>query len=114
MTLQDLIQTLNLRVLTRPKNFSLLTPQLGYASDLLSYVMANAKHGSLWVTLQAHANIVAIGALLELTAIIISENGQPDAETIAKANAEGVTLLSSSQSTFAIAGRLWELGLRNE
>jgi predicted transcriptional regulator len=47
-----------------------------------------------------------------LSAVIITEGGRPDQETIAKANEEGVTLLSTEKSTFYVAGRLWELGLR--
>jgi len=35
----------------------------GYVSDLLSDVMANAKAGDLWVTLQTHQNIVAVASL---------------------------------------------------
>ncbi len=86
MTLQEIIKALDLKVLTDPKDFSSITPTCGYASDLLSCVMAGASHQGIWVTLQAHNNIVAVAALLELSAVIITENAQPEAETIAKAN----------------------------
>ncbi len=112
MTLQEIIERLELKVLTEPKDFKSITPNAGYASDLLSCVMAGAKARGLWVTLQAHTNIVAVAALVELAAIVITENAQPDAATIAKANEEGVTLLSTGKPTFAIAGQLWEMGLR--
>jgi hypothetical protein len=112
MTLQDIIEKLGLRVLTEPKDFSQVTPVSGYASDLLSCVMTGAKHGGLWVTLQAHGNIVAVAALVELAAVIITEDAKPDLATIAKANEQEVTLLSASQPSFVIAGRLWEMGLR--
>ena len=68
-------------------------PTGGYSSDLLSCVMAGAKKGNIWITLQAHLNIVAIAALNEVAAIIITENAQPDAASIAKANEQGVILL---------------------
>lgn len=112
MTLQEIIDRLGLKTLTEARDFSSVTPDAGYASDLLSCVMAGAKQHGLWVTLQAHNNIVAVAALLELSAIIISENAQPDAATIAKANDEGVTLLSTDKPTFTIVGELWEMGLR--
>ncbi len=73
MTLQEIIETLGLRVLTEPKEFDQITPVSGYTSDLLSCVMTGAKRGGLWVTLQAHGNIVAVAALLELAAIIVTE-----------------------------------------
>jgi hypothetical protein len=112
MTLQDIIDQLNLMVITDPKDFKAIQPSSGYVSDLLSCVMAGAQHAGLWVTLQAHINIVAVAALLEISAVIITENAQPDSATIAKANQEGVILLSSNKTSFHITGKLWEMGLR--
>jgi hypothetical protein len=112
MTLHEIIEQLNLMLLTDPKNFKEIQPSSGYTSDLLSCVMAGAQHAGIWVTLQAHINIVAVAALLELSAVIITENAQPDSATIAKANQEGVILLSSNKTSFQITGKLWEMGLR--
>jgi hypothetical protein len=112
MTLEEIIQTLNLNVLTTPKDFSAVTPSTGYTSDLLSCVMAGASRQAIWITLQAHTNIVAVAALLDLSAIIITEGAMPEPETIEKANTEGITLLSTSQPTYPIVGALWEMGLR--
>jgi hypothetical protein len=113
MTLQEIIKELNLTPLTEKKDFSQIIPTSGYASDLLSCVMASARHKAIWVTLQAHTNVVAVGALLELSAIIITEGAIPDQDTIAKANEESVTLLATDRPTFYVAGRLWALGLRD-
>src|SRR5512136_168181 len=112
MTLQDVIDQLNLAVLTQSGNFSEVTPTGGYTSDLLSCVMAGAQKGAVWVTLQAHLNIVAVAALLEMSAVIITEGAQPEAATVTKANEEGIVLLSTDRQSFEIVGRLWELGLR--
>jgi hypothetical protein len=111
MNLDEIIKELDLEVLTDPKDFSQDAVSGGYASDLLSCVMSTAKKGNLWLTLQAHINIVAVAALLELSAVIITENAQPDAATIHKANLQDVTLLSSSQDTYTLAGKLWSLGI---
>lgn len=113
-TLQNIIDQLGLIVLTEGRDFSQVTPASGYASDLLSCVMAGAQKRSVWVTLQAHANIVAIAALLDLSAIIITEGAMPDAASIARANEEGINLLSTQKPTFTVVGRLWEMGLRTE
>ena len=113
MNLQQIIDQLNLTVLTEPRDFTSLIPVGGYSSDLLSCVMAGAKKGFVWTTLQAHLNIVAVAALTEVAAVIITENAQPDVASIDKANAQGVVLLSTSQRTFEINGKLWELGIRN-
>jgi hypothetical protein len=113
MNLQQLIDQLNLKVLTEPLHFGEVTPTGGYVSDLLSCVMAGAKKGHLWITLQAHLNIVAVAALNEVSAVIITENAQPDAASIAKANQQGVVLLSTPQSSYEVSGKLWEMGIRN-
>ena len=75
--------------------------------------MAGAQKGSIWITLQSHLNIVAVAALNEVAAIIITENAHPDAASIARANEQGVILLSTSQPTYEISGRLWQMGIHN-
>lgn len=112
MTLQEIIEKLNLTLLTDSKDFSEITPSGGYVSDLLSCVMAGAKNNEIWVTLQAHINIVAVAALLELSAVIITEAAAPDPATILKANEQSITLLSTPQPSYAVVGQLWELGLK--
>ncbi len=112
MNLQDIIQNLGLKVLTAPANFSAVRPTGGYAADLLSCVMAGAKSGNLWVTLQAHINIVAIASLTETCAVIITDNTQPAPEVIAKADEQGVVLLGTPEPTYKVVGKLWELGIR--
>jgi predicted transcriptional regulator len=111
MTLAEIIQLLNLTLLTDENNFSQVTPQGAYAADLLSCVMAGAPFGGIWITLQAHSNIVAVAALREQAAVIISEGAQPDEATIARANLENIPLFSTPESTYTIAGKLWELGI---
>ena len=113
MNLQQIIDRLNLTLLTEPRDFASIQPEGGYTSDLLSCVMAGAKSNYIWITLQSHLNIVAVAALLEVAAVIITENAQPDAASIAKANQQGVILLSTSQATYDVNGKLWEMGIRN-
>ena len=112
MNLQQIIESLELKPLTEPQEYSAIEPTCGYASDLLSCVMAGAPKKSLWVTLQAHGNILAVATLLDLSAIIITEGAQPDQTTIDKAREENVILLSTEAPTFYVIGKLWELGLR--
>ncbi|MGQ9500663.1 MAG: hypothetical protein ACUVSF_00945 [Anaerolineae bacterium] len=113
MTLQEIVAQLNLTCLTNPRDFSAVQIRSGYASDLLSCVMAGARHHGVWVTLQSHSNIVAVAALLELSAVIITEGTRPDQDTIDKANEEGVNLFLTDKPTFWVVGKLWELGIRD-
>jgi hypothetical protein len=112
MNLNEIIQKLNLKVLTEPQDFSSMPVKSGYCSDLLSCVMTGAEPEGVWITLMAHSNIIAVAALLDLSAIIITEDAQPDPDTIEKANQKGVTLLSTPVPNFTAVGQLWELGLR--
>ena len=114
MNLQQIIERLDLNLLTDSRDFAGIQPEGGYTSDLLSCVMSGAKNQYIWVTLQAHLNIVAVAALLDVAAIIITENAQPDAETIAKANDQGVILLSTHMPNFEVDGKLWEMGIRGK
>ncbi len=80
--------------------------------DLLSHVMAQGRHGQLWVTIQTHPNIIAVAALAGLSGIVIAAGFEPDADAVARADEEGIPLFTSGASAFTIAGRLYELGVR--
>jgi hypothetical protein len=113
MNLSQIIQNLDLKLLTEPKDFDQIFPKFGYASDLLSCVIAGAPHEGIWVTIQAHVNVIAVATLLELSAVIITEGAIPDEATILKANTEEITLLSTNANSFHVVGKLWELGIRS-
>ena len=57
----------------------------GYASDLLSDVLAHSLEGDLWVTRQTHLNIVAIAVMRDLSGILLVSGAEPDPDTVAKA-----------------------------
>jgi hypothetical protein len=84
----------------------------GYASDLLSDVMANAGAGALWITIQTHANIAAVCSLNDLAGVVVANGRQPSEDTLAKAREEGVNVLLSALSTFDLAGELYKLGIK--
>ncbi len=113
MTLKQIIQALELDILTAPKEVAEITPTCGYVSDMLSCVMTGAKTQSLWVTLQAHNNIVAVASLLDIAAVIITEGAKPDEKTLQKAKEEGIILLSTPHNSFYVVGKLWEMGIRD-
>lgn len=83
----------------------------GYASDLLSCVMAGAQAGNVWVTLQAHMNVVAVAALLDLACVIITDGAQMDEAALARADEKGIPTLLTEQSTYTVVTRLAALGI---
>lgn len=110
MKVEDLVAALGLRVLAGQPSLQREVSG-GYAADLLSCAMARARAGNVWVTLQAHANVVAVASLLDLAAVIITEGTEPDAATREKAEEEGVVLLSTPQTTYAVVAEMARLGI---
>jgi hypothetical protein len=86
----------------------------GYVSDLLSDVIAGAKEGDLWVTLQLHQNIVAVAFLNNLAGIVIVGGRQPDPDTLKKGEEQAVPILTTSLTAYEVAGRLYEMGIRRK
>lgn len=82
-----------------------------YIGDLLSNVMANAKAGDVWLTVQTHSNVVAIAVLLNLAGIVIVEGHRPHPETLKKAQEEGIALFGTSLSAYELACRFGTLGI---
>ena len=83
----------------------------GYASDLLSDVIANAREGDLWVTLQTHQNTVAVGSMKDLAGIVLVNGREPEAGTVQKAREQDLPLLVSALPAFELIGRLYNFGL---
>lgn len=71
--------------------------------------MMRAKEGDLWFTLHGHVNIVAAGAVAGVTGIVITGGRKPEAKTLVKAKEEGINVFGADESTFEIAGKLYEL-----
>ncbi len=111
MRLDELVQALSLEVKTPGIDLSREITG-AYVSDLLSDVMGNAREGFLWVTLQVHLNIIAVASLKGLGGIVLVNNRTPDEETLRKAVAENIPVLTSPLPTFELVGRLYSLGLR--
>ena len=84
----------------------------GYASDLLSDVMAGAREGDLWVTLQGHQNVVAVAAMAQLAGIVLIGGREPAENAIEKAENEGIPILTTPRTTFETVAGLHDLGIR--
>lgn len=112
MNLKQISDQLNLHLLTNQSGFDEMPVESAYTSDLLSCVMAGAKPACVWVTLQAHMNVIAVATLLEISAVIITEGAMPDQAVLQKANEQGVILFSSPETSYTVCGRLWEMGVR--
>jgi len=110
MRLSDVVADLPLEVINGEECLDIAVTG-GYASDLLSNVMGQAKPGNIWVTVQAHQNIVAVASLAGLAAVIIAGGMRPEKDTVAKAKKEGVVLIVSSLPAFEVVGLLYKMGI---
>jgi len=111
--LRNVIENLKIEPLTSHQSLDRAVSS-GYASDLLSCVIKGAKKDTIWVTLQSHLNVVAVASLLGLAGVIITEGNRPDQETIAKAENEGVILMTTSKTTFTVVGELTSMAIKGE
>jgi hypothetical protein len=110
MKLNQLIEKLNLTVQIPSSNVD-VEVNGGYISDMLSDVMAHAKRGDIWITLQIHQNTVAVATLKELAGIILINGKQPAPETVKKAEEEGVPILTSESTAFELICDLCKMGI---
>ncbi|MGI6642450.1 MAG: hypothetical protein ACOX3V_00295 [Bacillota bacterium] len=106
MLVGDFASKFSLKVLAMSREGSRRPIEGGFVGDVLSHVMANALPGYVWVTVQTHENIVAVASLLDVACVVVCQRELPS-EVIKKADAQGVTLLWSGDSAFALCGRMY-------
>ena len=108
MTVREIAEKLNLKVFSGEAGLDREVTG-GYVSDLLSDVMGFAKDGSVWVTLQTHKNVMAIATLKELAAVVIVKGFEPEEDAKEVSEEEGIPILGSSEQTFELVGRIYNL-----
>jgi len=111
MKLQEIIEKLNLQVLTKSEAKNV---QGVFISDLLSDVMTSANAGDLWLTVQTHHNIIAVANLVNIAAIVVTHGKKVPEETITLGNRYHVIILSTPKTIFEIASSLNAIGLKSQ
>lgn len=107
MKISEMIEKLGLTVLSAPSDKE--TPVAGgYASDMLSDVIANAEKDCVWITIQTHANVIAVASLKDLAAVVITGGHEPEESTIDIAVKKNVCVLGTKKTTFETAGELYD------
>ena len=77
-----------------------------YCGDLLSDVLANAKPGAVWFTIQGHVNVIAVAQLRDLACVVLVNGVAPDPQTMAKAKSQGVNLCGTEESSAVLCMKL--------
>ena len=108
MTTEEIIVKLDLKSLSKFEHRDI---DGVFVSDMLSDVMAGAKSGNLWVTVQTHKSIIPAANLVDVSAVIITSGKQVPQETIELANQHDIAVLVTELPTFELVGKLYALGL---
>ncbi|KWW32044.1 MAG: thiamine biosynthesis protein ThiC [bacterium P3] len=108
MTVKDLVEKLNLQVLSGAQGLDREIDGC-YVSDLLSDVMGNAESGNVWVTLQTHKNVMAIASLKELACVVLVKGLTASDDTYEQSNEEGIPFLGTTMQTYETVGKIYRL-----
>ena len=100
MTVKEFAKAFDLEILCMPDAEREIKG--GYAGDLLSWVMGRLDADSAWVTIMSNVNIIAVATLADPSCIILSEGVAPDEGVLARAEQQGINLLSSGKATFEV------------
>ena len=82
-----------------------------FCCDLLSIAMSKAPEDSVWVTVMGNKNTLAVASLADVACIVLAEGVSLDEGTLAKAEEEGIAVLSTTLPVFDIALEIYEAGL---
>ena len=108
MTVNEMAQKIGLKSLSTYEDRSVTGV---FVSDMVSDVMAGAKSGNLWLTVQTHKSIVPAANLVDVSAVIVTGGKDVPAETTELASKFNIAILSSDLPTFELVGKLYQLGL---
>lgn len=107
MTLGDIVKKLKLKTVVE-KNLDHVIRNV-YTGDLLSDVMANGEEGSVFVTIQAHKNSIAVATLKDFPAIIICNGREIPEDMAAAGEEECVGIFQTDMDAFHVSGCLYNL-----
>ena len=107
MIVKELVEKLNLKVLVEGDLDREITG--GYCGDLLSWVMGRAKAGDCWFTVMGNINAIGVCVLADCACIVLCENATLDDNAKARAEMQGVSILSSEENAYTLAIKLGEI-----
>lgn len=81
-----------------------------FCCDLLSIAMGKAPADGIWVTVMGNKNTLAVASLTDTACIVLAEGITIDEATLAKAEEEGIAVLSTDLPAFDIALKIHQAG----
>lgn len=108
MTVNDIINKVNLEILTKFKDSNTDVTDV-YISDLLSHVIANCIEGSIWITILTNLNVPAVAHLTGASLVIIPEDITVEENTLKKAESKDILICSSKLTAYELAVKIHEV-----
>ncbi len=108
MTVSEVVEKIGLKVLNELWDKEI---EGVIVSDMVSDVMAWAKPGNIWVTVQTHKNVIAAANLVDIAAVIITHGKTVPQDTLEMANRVEISILSTDLFTYELVGKLHEAGV---
>ena len=99
MTTQDVIEKIGLKPLSKFEHREISGV---FVSDMLSDVMAGAKSGNLWVTVQTHKSVVPAANLVDVSAVIVTSGKSVPQETVDLATKHNIAVLATDLPSFEL------------
>ena len=111
MKLSEIKVLLNAEVLVCEDMLESIEIEKGYASDLMSDVLAFASPAALLITGLTNVQIFRTAQMLDIPAIIFVRGKQPGDDLLNLAKEAEMPILCTNMSMFETAGRLYGKGL---
>lgn len=111
MNISDIIKTANAKILTKntKENFDI---KFGFASDLMSDVLAFASHESLLITGLNNTQVIRTAEMMDIPAILFVRGKKPNSEVLDLASETSITILMTDLTMFSTCGILYQMGLK--
>ena len=109
MTVKDVAEQLNFSLLAGGSEQTGQTVSGCYIGDLLSWVMARALEGNVWITVMGNVNAIAVASLTDCACIVLAESAALDEDARLRADQQGIPVYSSSENSYHIAVALSRL-----
>lgn len=104
MTVKTMAEALHWQLLAGGEAESLAREVTGcYVGDLLSWVMARAKAGDVWLTVMGNVNAIAVATLTDAAAIVLCENAVLDDDAKNRADQQGVPVFVCEKNLYQTA-----------
>jgi len=107
MNVKELIDAIEGKLITIEKEVDMSKELKGaFAADLMSDVLASVQPEAVLLTGLCNPQVVRTAHMADVVAIVFVRGKDPDENTVALAEKEGIPLISSQLGMYALCGRL--------